>query len=80
MSPIFKDTADALEGIPLDEKTALLVRLKQLQRVFRLTDGIPNRYGAMRKRIDEGLDSAQAIAAMGEEAFCAKCAEGAGVI
>ena len=74
------ENPDALNRIPADEIPDLLQQLKKMQRLFRITHGIPHQYEAMRKLRDDGLDSAQAIARMGQAAFCTRYPVNPGVV
>lgn len=71
---------EALENIAADEKPTLIRQLHRLQRLFWLTEDTPDQYAAMRRLIDDGLDSAQAIASMEVEAFCSRYQENPGCI
>jgi hypothetical protein len=71
---------EALSQIADNEKPILIRQLHRLQRLFWLTDDAPVQYAAMRRLIDDGLDSAQAIASMGVESFCSRYPENPGEV
>lgn len=69
----------ALGRNPDEEKPVVVDSLKRLQRLFRLTDGLPDQYAAIRKLEEQGFDSAHSIAGMGEADFCNKFATEPGI-
>ena len=69
------DHPDALQGIDPAHRREVVARLHALQRLFWLTDRLPEQAATVLRLCAAGLDSAPAIAALGQKSFCTRFAE-----